>query len=254
VPPPSRARAHPTTPQEGACMGSPPTLADDQLAAEALQLDPDHWQLGHVTAHLADQHPQVSAWPDDNPYLAHQQDHRDWGYDHPHPSRQRAAERAAEHAFDRLNPGHVTIRGGDVVARTQVQVLEDLHARGGRVRLAEALENDQPSDPDRQLVVARRVELARKRAAEQAFDRLNPEFGVPADQLSRYGQQAVRDREAAVALGPRVAVASSRENDRDPVVWLAGQDYRAADAIRRARTQPIRSRQPAERARAGAER
>ncbi len=159
-------------------MGSPPTLAHHELAAEALELDPDDWQPGHVTAHLAAEHPQVRAWPDDNPYLAHEVDHRDWIYDHPHPSVQRAAE--------------------------------------------------------------------------QAFDRLNPEFGVPADGLTRYGQQAMRDREAALSLGPRVAVASSRENDRDPVMWVAGQDYRAADAIRAARSQTVRTRQPAERT--GAER
>jgi hypothetical protein len=233
-------------------MGSPHTLADGELAAEAVQLNLDDWHHRHVTAHLADQHPQVRAWPDDNPYLAHEQDHRDWIYDHPHPSRQRAAERAAERAFDRLNPGHITVAGSDVAGRAQARVLEDLHAHGGRVRLAEALENDQPSDPDRQQAIARRVELARQRAGEQAFDRLNPEFGVPADQLTRYGHQAVQDREAALALGPRVAVANSRENDRNPVIWLAGQDYRAADAIQAARTHPIRTRQPAERA--GAER
>jgi hypothetical protein len=217
-------------------MGSPHTLTDQELAAEALQLDPDDWQPGHVTAHLADQHPQVRAWPDDNPYLAHHQDHRDWIYDHPHPSRQRAAE----HAFDRLNPGQVTVGGSDVVAQAQTRVLEDLHARGGRVRLAETLENDQASDPDRRQVVGRRVELARQRAAEDAFERLNPAFGVPADQLTGYGHQAVQDREAALALGPRVAVAAIRENDRDPVIWLAGQDYRAADAVQAARRQPTR--------------
>jgi len=230
-------------------MGSPPTLADGELAAEALQLDPDDWQPGHVTAHLAAEHPQVRAWPDDNPYTAHEQDHRDWIYDHPHPS----AQRAAEQAFHRLNPGfEATVRAGDVVQQSQVQVLEDLHARGGRVRLAEALENDQPTDEDRELVVGRRVELARQRAAEQAFDRLNPQFGVPADQLTRYGQQAMQEREAALSLGPRVAVASSRENDRDPVIWVGGQDYRAADAIHHARIQTVRTLQPAERT--GAER
>jgi hypothetical protein len=78
------------------------------------------------------------------------------------------------------------------------------------------------------------------RDAEQAFDRLNPEFGVPADQRSHYGRQAVRDREAALALGVRVAVHDSRQNDPNPVIWQAGQDYRAADAIQAARTQPIR--------------
>jgi hypothetical protein len=147
-------------------MGSHPTLDQQQLAAEALELASDDWRHGHAVGHSATQYPQVRAWPDDNPDLAHQLDHRDWIYDDPHPSNQWAAE--------------------------------------------------------------------------QAFDRLNPEFGVPADQHNPYGRQAVRDREAALALGVRVAVHDSRQNDRDPVIWQAGQDYRAADAIHTARTARIR--------------
>jgi hypothetical protein len=84
----------------------------------------------------------------------------------------------------------------------------------------------QPTTPDR----------------EQAFDRLNPDYGVPADPHNPDGRQALRNREAALALGTRVAVASSRENDPNPVMWLAGQDYRAADATHRARVQAIRQR------------
>jgi hypothetical protein len=80
------------------------------------------------------------------------------------------------------------------------------------------------------------------RDAEQAFDRLNPDYGVPADQRSHYGGQAVRDREAALALGMRVAVHDSRQNDPNPVIWQPGQDYRAADAIHAARHQPVRAR------------
>jgi hypothetical protein len=64
---------------------------------------------------------------------------------------------------------------------------------------------------------------------------------VPADQHSHYGRQAVREREAALALGVRVAVHDSRQNDRNPVIWQAGQDYRAADAIQAARGQPTRT-------------
>jgi hypothetical protein len=154
-------------------MGSHSTLDHRQLAAEALELDPEDWQYGHAVAHLATEHPQVRAWPDDNPDLAHKLDHRDWIYDHPHSSRQRAVE--------------------------------------------------------------------------QAFDRLNPDFGVPADQHNPYGRQAVRDREAALAFGVRVAVHDSRQNDRDPVIWQAGQDYRAADAIQAARHQPVRARHGPER-------
>jgi hypothetical protein len=78
--------------------------------------------------------------------------------------------------------------------------------------------------------------------AEQTFDRLNPDYGVPADQRSHYGRQAVRDREVALALGVRVAVHDSRQNDRNPVIWQAGQDYRMADAIQSARHQPTRTR------------
>jgi hypothetical protein len=85
------------------------------------------------------------------------------------------------------------------------------------------------------------------RDLEQAFDRLNPDYGIPADTTNPYGQQAMRDREAALALGTRVAVATSRENDRNPVMWLAGQDYRAADATRHSRREVIRSRPAPER-------
>jgi hypothetical protein len=80
------------------------------------------------------------------------------------------------------------------------------------------------------------------RDAERAFDRLNPDYGVPADQRSRYGRQAVRDREAALALGVRVAVHDSRQNDRNPVIWQPGQDYRMADTLQVARHQPTRTR------------
>jgi hypothetical protein len=82
---------------------------------------------------------------------------------------------------------------------------------------------------------------------EQTFDRLNPDYGVPADRQNPYGRQALRDREAALALGTRVAVASSRENDPNPVMLLAGQDYRGADATHQARLQTIRHRHGPER-------
>jgi hypothetical protein len=85
------------------------------------------------------------------------------------------------------------------------------------------------------------------RNLEQAFDRLNPDYGVPADTHDPYGQKAMRDREAALALGIRVAVATSRENDRNPVMWLAGQDYRAADAVRTARLEGARRRRSPDR-------
>jgi len=80
------------------------------------------------------------------------------------------------------------------------------------------------------------------RDGERAFDRLNPDYGVPADQRSHFGRRAVQDRETALALGVRVAVHDSRQNDRNPVIWQAGQDYRIADALHAARHQPTRTR------------
>jgi hypothetical protein len=85
------------------------------------------------------------------------------------------------------------------------------------------------------------------RHLEQAFDRLNPDYGIPADTHNPHGHQALCDREAALALGTRVAVASSRENDPNPVMWLAGQDYQAADATRTAHLERGRSRRGPER-------
>jgi hypothetical protein len=85
------------------------------------------------------------------------------------------------------------------------------------------------------------------RDLEEAFDQLNPDYGIPADTHHPHGRQALRDREAALSLGTRVAVATSRENDPNPIMWLAGQDYRAADATRTARRELGRSRRGPER-------
>ena len=88
---------------------------------------------------------------------------------------------------------------------------------------------------------------SRERAAEQAFDRLNPIFGVPADRTDRNGHLDVAQREAALALGVRVTVHDSRQNDRNPVIRQPGQDYRMADALQAARHQPTRTRHGPER-------
>ena len=86
-----------------------------------------------------------------------------------------------------------------------------------------------------------------ERTSEQAFDRLNPTFGVPADRADRIGHRDVRTREAALALGVRVAIHDSRQNDPNPVIWQPGQDYRMADALQAVRHQPTRNRRGPER-------
>ena len=75
-----------------------------------------------------------------------------------------------------------------------------------------------------------------ERTSEQAFDRLNPPFGVPADRADRIGHRDIQQREAALALGIRVVVHDNRQNDPSPVIWQPGQDYRIADALQAART------------------
>ena len=64
---------------------------------------------------------------------------------------------------------------------------------------------------------------------------------MPADRADRIGHRDVAQREAALALGVRVAVHDLRQNDPNPHVWQPGQDYRAAEAIQAARTQPTRT-------------
>jgi hypothetical protein len=44
-----------------------------------------------------------------------------------------------------------------------------------------------------------------------------------------------------------VAVHDSRQNDPNPVIWQPGQDYRMADALHAARSQPTRIRYGPER-------
>jgi hypothetical protein len=134
----------------------------------------------------------------------------------------------------------------------RVDLAQHPHVRtwpNDRVQRAETQESrPTPADQRRRAIDQRatRAQLT-TRELEQAFDRLNPEFGVPADTYHPLGHQDVRDREAALALGTRVAVATSRENDRNPVMWLAGQDYRVADAARTVRLPEIKQRHGPER-------
>jgi hypothetical protein len=169
-----------------------------------------------------------------------------------------AAAELADDLYRQANPdrAQIGIDPDPLERRHLVRAVEDLQVRGYRAWYDQTLENPPTPADYRQAVVRQRAIDAQLPPweYERAFDRLNPTFGVPADSHDPLGRQAVRDREAALALGTRVAVASMRENDRDPVVWLAGQDYRAADAIHHARTHPhpIHLRGPVERV--GAER
>jgi hypothetical protein len=88
-------------------------LAD--LAAAALERDPANWDQDLVATHLRSLHPQIATgnWPDDNPYAAHQADHRDWNYDHMHPTRDQATH---ELVRDRYAPSVSLSRAAPVGA------------------------------------------------------------------------------------------------------------------------------------------
>jgi hypothetical protein len=164
---------------------------------------------------------------------------------------ERAAEAAADALYQQANPdrAHIASHPDPVTRHQLVRGVEDLGARGYRAWYDQALENP-PTPPEvRQAALRQRAAAAQLTTdhAERAFDRLNPHFGVPADTRNPLGQQAVRDREAALSLGIRVAIHDARQNERDPAIWQAGQDYRVADAIHAARHQPIHLHRPAER-------
>jgi hypothetical protein len=173
----------------------------------------------------------------------------------PTPAEQAAAERT-DYRFRQANPDRtqIGIDPDPLRRRDLVRLVEDVQTRGYRAWYDQILENWPTPADYRQAVVRQRAVEAQLPPweAERAFDQLNPTFGVPADTHDSLGHQAVHDREAALSLGTRVAVASMRENDRDPGIWLGGQDYRAAAAIQHARTHPTHLRRAMERV--GAER
>jgi hypothetical protein len=124
-------------------MGSHPTLDDHQLAAEARQLDPDDWTHPHAAAHLATDHPRVRTWLDDNPYLAHDLDHRDWTYDHHHPAPAWLRDTEAERAFDRLNPSFgVPADRTDRIGHHDLAQRERALSLGVRVAVHDSRQND----------------------------------------------------------------------------------------------------------------
>jgi hypothetical protein len=146
------------------------------------------------------------------------------------------AARRADRAFDQLNPDF-DIRADSHAVRQHilVQVNEDLFARGLRVGVAELRENDQELDDDRIAAVSRRAALAHQRAAEAAFTTLNPDFAVIVDRHDRDQQQFAQQREAALALGVRAAVAALEEHHPDSAQRQAAITGRARTAAHRDR-------------------
>jgi hypothetical protein len=198
----------------------PEATAD--LAAAAPEQDPDDWHLAHATAHLAAEHPQIAArqtWPDDNPYTAHDHDHRDWIYGHTH-DRIGTRHEAADAAFNQLNPEFdLDIDSHDPERHRAAQAWEAYRSLGGRADNHLRIDNTGPAWMRRLLVVHRAVDALRRGArerAEAAFTALNPDFGVLPDARDPQQQQFAADREQALALGIRVAEGLRAHNHPNP--------------------------------------
>jgi hypothetical protein len=166
-----------------------------------------------------------------------------------HPTPESPTQTSSEQTFDRLNPSF----GADHAARADdppgIHTVEDGLARGWGVTLSEHLENTGPSQW-RQQHVADRASYAAEGAAwparqtvqdaEDAFTRLNPDFGVLPD-AGHAGQHAfAQQREAALALGTRAAVAAMDEAHPDPQQRQAAIAARPRSAARQARGDRLR--------------
>jgi hypothetical protein len=192
------------------------------LAAAALEQDPDDWRLAHVTAHLAAEHPQIAAagtWRDDNPYTAHEVDHRDWIYGHTH-ERTRGRREAADAAFNQLNPEFdLDVDSHDPKRQRAAQAWEVYRSLGGRADNHLRIDNTGPAWRRRLLVVQRAVDALQRGAsqrAEEAFTALNPDFGVLPDARDPRQHRFAGAREQALALGTRAVEGLRRDNHPDP--------------------------------------
>jgi hypothetical protein len=145
-----------------------------------------------------------------------------------------------EQSFDRLNPSFAADHAAHLDDPSAVRMVEDGLARGWAVTLSEHLENTGPSQWRQQHLADRassageraaRAERQLVRDAEDAFTRLNPDFGVLPD-TGHAGQHAfAQQREAALVLGTRAAVAAMDQAHPNP-------QHRQAAITARARTTP----------------
>jgi hypothetical protein len=253
--------------------------ATADLAAAALEQHPDDdWHLAHVTAHLAAEHPQIATagtWPDDNPYTAHDNDHRDWIYGHTH-ERTGARREAADAAFNQLNPEFdLDVDSHDPERHRAAQAWEAYRSLGGRSDNHLRIDNTGPVWMRRLLVVHRAVDALRRGArdrAEAAFTALNPDFGVLPDDRDPRQHRFAGDREQALALGTRAAEGLRAHNHPDPEqrqraiaraavetkLRAAGYDHPSRDEADRVAeftgTRPVPERARGGPARSGAER
>lgn len=165
------------------------------------------------------------------------------------PAAQPPMQAKSERNFDHLNPSFAAVHAARADDQPGLRKLEDGLVRGWAVTLSEHLENTGPSQW-RQQHVADRASYAGERAAraerqvlsdaEDAFARLNPDFGVLPD-ARHVGQHAfAQQREAALALGTRAAVAALDEAHPDREQRQAAITARARTGARQGRGDRLR--------------
>jgi hypothetical protein len=166
-----------------------------------------------------------------------------------HPAPEPPAPTRSEQPFDQLNPSFEADHAARADDQPGLRTVEDGLARGWAVTLSEHLENTGPRHW-RQQHVADRAHYAAERAAraerqfvrdaEDAFALLNPDFGVLPD-TRHAGQHAfAQQREAALALGTRAAVAAMDEAHPDREQRQAAITARARTAARPGRGDRLR--------------
>ena len=155
----------------------------------------------------------------------------------------------SEPSFDRLNPSFAADHAARVDDPSAVRTVEDGLARGWAVTLSEQYENTGLSQWRQQHVVDRAYYASERaisterqlvRDAEDAFTRLNPDFGVLPD-ARHAGQHAfAQQREAALAVGTRAAVAAMDEAHPQPQQRQAAITGRVRTAARPGRVDRLR--------------
>jgi hypothetical protein len=169
------------------------------------------------------------------------------------PAAQPPRQAKSERSFDHLNPSFAADHAARADDLPGLRTVEDGLVRGWAVTLSEHLENTGPSQW-RQQHVADRAHFAGERAAraerqvrgdaEDAFARLNPDFAVLPD-TRHAGQHAfAQQREAALALGTRAAVAAMDEAHPDREQRQAAITARARTGARPGRGDRLRQTRP----------
>jgi hypothetical protein len=165
------------------------------------------------------------------------------------PAAQPPAQTRSERNFDHLNPSFAADHAARADDPPGLRTLEDGLVRGWAVTLSEHLENTGPSHWRQQHVADRafyageraaRAERQLVRDAEDAFARLNPDFGVLPDARHAGQHTFAHQREAALALGTRAAVAAIDEAHADREQRQAAITARARTAARQGRGDRLR--------------